>query len=150
MPCNNPYQFYKKKITNHFQLTDIEFERRFESTDLPPNLFTHEAHIRLAWIHILKYGEEKAVSKICEQILNFDNVHGKGDKFHMTVTVAAVKMVNHFIKKSQSNDFKVFIKEFPRLKAAFKELLEFHYGFDIFSSEKAKVDFVTPDLLPFN
>jgi hypothetical protein len=40
----------------HFSLTDIEFENQFENGTLKPELFSHEAHVRLAWIHIKKYG----------------------------------------------------------------------------------------------
>ena len=150
MPCSNPYLFYKRKITHHFQVDDIAFEVMFESAELPQNLFTHEAHLRLAWMYILKYGEEEAVRKICAQLLNYDIKNGKGDKFHMTVTVAGLKVVSHFIKKSKSDDFMEFTIEFPQLKSGFKELLCKHYGYDIFSSDKAKIAFVEPDLRPFN
>ncbi|MEO9513968.1 MAG: hypothetical protein ABJN84_05330 [Flavobacteriaceae bacterium] len=137
-------------MTSHTQLSDKEFEALFEKGNLPPSLFSHIAHLRLAWLYINKYGEEKAAVKMCQEIKQFDQLHGKGDKFHKTITVAAVKLVKHFMNKSETNDFEGFIKEFPRLKTAFKELLGFHYSFDIASSEKAKAEFVAPDLLPFS
>lgn len=137
-------------MTNHSQLDDKEFETLFEKGDLPPSLFSHEAHLRLAWLYINKYGEKEAAAKTCREIKQFDHLHGKGDKFNTTVSVAAIKMVHHFIKKSESNDFFSFIQEFPRLKTAFKELLFQHYGLDIFSNEEAKTSFIEPDLLPFD
>ena len=140
----------RKFLTNHFQLTDTEFETCFENGTLPPTLFDHEAHLRLAWVYIKKYGEAKAIEKVCEDIKQYDLLHGKGDKFHVTVTVAAVKAVHHFYQKTKSGDFKGFIEKFPKLKTAFKALLDQHYGFNIFSNEKAKVQYLEPDLLPFH
>lgn len=150
MSCSNPYQWYKNSITHHSQLNDGQFESLFEQGDLPPSLFDHEAHLRLAWLYITKYGEERAKHKTCNEIKRFDKLHGNGDKFNVTVTTAALKTVQHFLSKSKSEDFSGFIKEFPRLKYAFKELLDQHYGIDIFSNEKAKVSYIEPDILPFD
>ncbi|NJB69710.1 hypothetical protein GGR42_000172 [Saonia flava] len=124
MSCTSPYhRNYHEKLEKHFQLTDEEFEKQFESCKLEPSFFTHEAHIRLAWIHLGKYSEEIAAENICKQILNFDRIHGDGNKFNKGVTEASVKTVSHFKAKSASTTFEGFIKEFPELKTNLKELL---------------------------
>jgi hypothetical protein len=133
----------------HFDLTDAEFELAFKERTLDPTLFTHEAHLRLAWIHVRQYGVEHAIENINQQLLQFVDYVGARDKFNKTVTVAAIRAVNHFINKSKSESFADFIQEFPRLKYNFKELLAFHYGYEIFKSEKAKKEYIEPDLLPF-
>ena len=150
MSCTNLMKRYNESITNHFQLTDAEFESQFEKGKLNPRLFSHEAHLRLAWIYIQKYGESGASDKICREIQQFDQMHGDGTKFNATVTVAAVKMVHHFMRKSISGDFNTFIEKYPRLKTSFKDLLEQHYKMDVFANEEAKSHFVQPDLLPFD
>ena len=33
-------------------MTDDELVHAFESTDLPPKAFTHEAHVRVAWCYL--------------------------------------------------------------------------------------------------
>ena len=137
-------------MEQHLRLTDAQFEHQFENCTLDPALFSHEAHLRLAWIHIKKYGSEKACLNVCQQIRKFDNTFGKGDKFHNTLTVAAVKAVYHFTLKSKSNTFSEFITEFPRLSHSFKDLIETHYGFDVFRSKKAKHSYLEPDLVPFD
>lgn len=137
------------KTKDHWSLSDGEFESQFERYTLKPAMFSHEAHIRLAYIHIEKYGLEQAEINMCTQIQGFANSLGGGDKFNKTVTVAAVKTVNHFMEKASSTNFKDFINEFPRLITKFKDLLEQHYGYNIFSDEKAKKDYIEPDLLPF-
>ncbi len=150
MSCIHPNLWYGKNHTHHSQFSDSEFIEAFESASLDPKLFNHEAHLRLAWIYIQNHGEQKAIEKTCTGIKDFDIIYGKGDKFHTTITVAAVKVVHHFMKKSESKSFADFIEEFPRLKVAFKELLDQHYGFNIFSSDEAKTNYIVPDILPFD
>jgi hypothetical protein len=149
MSCIRPNYRHSKLLVSHFQLDDTTFEYKFEKGSLPPSLFTHEAHLRLAWIYIKNYGEKKAAEKISREIEQFDILHGCGDKFNKTITIAAIKVVNHFVGKSKSEDFKSFIQEFPRLKTAFKELLDSHYSSNILTSKKAKIQFIEPDILPF-
>lgn len=135
---------------NHLQLDDQEFEQQFRTCTLSPDLFNHEAHIRLAWIHLKKYGQEQAMQNIEDQLLYFVDNLGARDKFNKTLTIAAIKAVHHFMLKSEAVYFKDFIEEFPRLKYNFKELMSYHYRIDIFNSKKAKTKFLEPDLLPFD
>jgi len=137
-------------MEKHFTLTDTEFETQFQSCSLDPAIFTHEAHLRLAWIHITKYGADIAIDNIRCQLQNFVDSLGAKNKYNETVTVAATKAVYHFILKSKTNNFKDFIVENSRLKNNFKELLAFHYQTDIFNSPAAKERYLVPDLLPFD
>jgi len=137
-------------MENHFELTDCDFEKKFIRCELNPSNFTHEAHLRLAWINIKKYGIKQAEKNIQNQLQKFVEFVGAKDKYNMTLTLAAIKAVYHFILKSNADNFKDFIAEFPRLKYNFKELMDCHYGFDIYNSEKAKTEFLEPDLVPFD
>ncbi len=137
-------------MNTHYHYNDQAFEKAFEDRSFEPSLFSHEAHLRLAWIHIHKYGPNQACENVCRQIRAFDQTHGDGSKFHKTMTVAAVKAVYHFILKAKAKDFQIFIQTFPRLKTNFKALLDQHYGFDLLESKKARVEFVAPDLLAFD
>jgi hypothetical protein len=137
-------------MENHFELTDSEFEQQFKSCELDPTLFSHEAHLRLAYIHIKKYGLGQAITNVCDQLAAYVTHLGATDKYNTTLTFAAVKAVYHFMQKSNANDFKGFIAEFPQLKNEFKRLMQSHYDFDIFNSQKAKKAFLEPNLLPFD
>lgn len=137
------------KLEEHYKLEDHTFEEQFRDCTLAPGLFTHEAHLRLAWIHIHNYGVESAVENMNVQIRNYAESLGAGSKFNRTVTEAAVKAVNHFMLRSTSKTFKDFIEEFPQLKSKFKELLGTHYSIDIFTSAEAKQKFIEPDRSPF-
>lgn len=136
-------------MQSHFDLNNEEFEKAFQTQAIEPRLFTHEAHLRLAWIHITKYGVEQAIENISTQLLQFFHYVGARDKFNKTVTVAAIYAVHHFVRKSKTNAFVGFIQEFPQLKNNFKELLGTHYSENIVNSKKAKQEYVEPDLQPF-
>lgn len=136
-------------MNSHYQLTDQEFTTAFMELTLDSKLFTHEAHLRLVWIYISQYGLKTAEVVLCEQIKSYVESLGEGDKFNITVTVAATKAVHHFIGRSNSETFEDLIQEFPRLKTEFKGLMGFHYGFEIFNNTTAKKVYLAPDLIPF-
>ena len=136
-------------MEKHYQLTDQQFEQQFKNCTLDPSLFTHEAHLRLAWIHIKKYGEEQAIINVCEQIRRFAENAGAHNKYNETVTIAAIKAVHHFMKRSDTNSFTKLIEEFPGLKNNFKVVIGSHYSIDVFKSGEAKEKYMEPDLLPF-
>jgi hypothetical protein len=137
-------------MNNHLELTDLQFEQQFADCKIDPALFSHEAHLRLAWIHIDKYGIDTAVTNICAQLKSFVQFLGVPEKYNETVTVAAIRAVYHFKLKSSTDNFHDFIAENPRLKMNFRELLAQHYKTDIFNSVKAKRRFIKPELLPFD
>jgi hypothetical protein len=137
-------------MDSHFMLTDSEFENQFGSCALDPAIFSHEAHLRLAWIHISKYGIENAIKNICSQLQNYVKHLGASDKYNETLTIAATRAVYHFMLKSESNSFGSFIEAHPRLKHNFKELMFAHYSTNIFTSERAKKEYLEPELLPFD
>jgi hypothetical protein len=137
-------------MDNHFELTDLELEEQFASGALDQKLFSHEAHLRLAWIHISNYGIHQAITAIRKQLQDFAERIGKKDKYNETITIASLHAVHHFMRRSKTDTFKDFITENPGLKFNFKELLGFHYRTNIFLSEKAKEGYLEPELLPFD
>ena len=137
-------------MEKHFSLSDSAFEKQFADQTLDPALFSHEAHIRLAWIHISKYGIDAAIVNITQQIRAFAAHHGDHDKYNETVTVAALRAVYHFMLRSGESSFQEFILAHPRLKYNFRELMNAHYRTDIFKNPAAKIQYLEPELLPFD
>jgi len=137
-------------MEKHFTLDDRTFEQQFADCTLDPALFSHEAHLRLAWIHLTQYGVDQAIQNICAQLKNFTAALGAQDKYNETVTIAAIRAVYHFMLRSQTDNFQDFIIENSRLKTAFKQLLYSHYSTDIFTSERAKREYLEPELLAFD
>jgi hypothetical protein len=136
-------------MKQYYNLEDEEFELQFANSSLDPKLFSHEAHIRLAWIHIKKYGVNKAIDNIRKQLQNYVQNLGISDKYNETLTVAAIKTVNHFMQKSDFQTFDEFISDNEKLKTNFRGIIGQHYSFDIFQSMEAKKKYLRPDLLDF-
>ena len=137
-------------MRSHNELSDSEFESAFNSARLDPELFSHEAHLRLAWIHITKYGVEKAISNITSQIKAYTKSLGADEKYHETLTIVGVRAVHHFMLRSETTDFEGFIQENTKLMDQFKDLVDSHYHEDIFKSDLARSIFIEPDKEPFN
>ena len=134
----------------HYKLTDSLLLKEMEQGNLDPRLFTHEAHLRWGWLLLKEYGLDQAIFKACSQLKRYTANLGASDKYNETVTVAAIRAIQHFQLKHNSDSFTEFISKAPRLKTSFKELLGFHYSKDIFKLNSAKSTFITPDLLPFD
>ena len=137
------------RVMNHWKYTDDEYEQVFASYRLKPGMFSHEAHLRLAYIHITKYGPKQAEINMCDQIKGYAESLGYYDKFNKTVTIASVKTMHHFMDKSNTNSFEGLMQEFPQLLNDFRGILSQHYGFNVFADKRAKKEYVEPDLQPF-
>ncbi|OSY88299.1 hypothetical protein WH52_05890 [Tenacibaculum holothuriorum] len=140
----------EKRVDSHYNLSDIEFDKQFSNCVLDPKLFSHEAHLRLGWLNIKNYGLEKGEERIQQQLLNYVEHVGAQDKYNTTVTIVAMRAINHFMKQSKTKSFKDFIAENVRLKTNFKELIAKHYSYDIFITDIGKDKFIEPDVLPFS
>ena len=143
------FHFCGMIIKDHTQLSDEDYERQFARCTFKPRLFSHEAHLRLAYIHIKKYGLTKAEENMVDQIKHFADYYGATEKFNKTVTIAAARAMNHFMEKATSDNFSDLMREFPKLSTNFKDILRQHYSFNVFSDPKAKKEFILPDLLSF-
>jgi hypothetical protein len=68
-------------MKTHYDLSDTQFEEAFKRAILAPQLFTHEAHLRLAWLHIKNYEIDNAITTITSQIKNYTRIlSAEGDK----------------------------------------------------------------------
>ena len=137
-------------MENHRKFNNSELISMINDCTLAPSNFTHEAHLRLAWIYLNNYELHEAIEHVNDLIFRYVAFLGAANKYNKTLTTAAIYMVFHFMNKSRFNTFEDFIAEFPRLKYNFKDLMACHYGFDIYNSENAKKEFLAPDLLPFS
>jgi hypothetical protein len=136
-------------MTSHNELTDAVFARAFDQCTLDPALFTHEAHLRMAWITIRQHGVDGAITIVSTQLKRFVVHAGAADKYNETVTIAATRAVHHFMQRYPEPTFEEFIRKAYRLKTNFRDLIACHYSQDIFRSEAARRDYLEPDLLEF-
>ncbi|MBX2815025.1 MAG: hypothetical protein KTR24_03475 [Saprospiraceae bacterium] len=136
-------------IQHHSQIDDSDFEHQFASGGLSPSLFDHEAHLRLAWIHVRRYGRDQAVVNITAQLKAYVRRLGASDKYHETLTIASIAAVHHFMRRSDAGSFNALLLEFPQLKYDFKSLIASHYSHNIFECSEARAIYQEPDLQPF-
>ncbi len=135
---------------SHWDYSDDQFLEKFISGSLNPGLFSHEAHIRLAYIFISRIGEERAIDETCSAIKGYvDHLKIEG-KYHETITVVAVKLVAKAMRDQSYDDIRAFLDSNPDLINRFKEIVQSHYSFDVFNDSSARAQFVEPDLLPFS
>ena len=123
-------------MTNKTQLTDNQLLGRIQECSLDPTDFTHETLLRLSWILIQKYGLDEAIQKNKEIKENYYKTALKSDKFNITLTKAYVEILHHFMERSSTNDFEKLLREFPRLKFNFKNLVKTHYGYNILKKHR--------------
>ena len=135
--------------TQSDHLDDKEFIAAVAECTLDPSLFTHRAHIRLAFTYLKTYHFSKAADLTCSASRNYDQIVGDGSKYHHTLTLASVKVVDHFIKKSPDSDFETLLSKYPRLLHNFQLLLDQHYSRSVWDNTIAKEFFTEPDLQAF-
>lgn len=118
------------------ELNNEELLQQFEDCTLNPSLFTHEVLLKLTWILINKYGLKEAIVKNCELKEQYYIKALKSKKFNITLTKAYTEILYHFMQKSTTKDFDKLLREFPRLKYNFKDLVRTHYGYDILKEHR--------------
>ncbi|MGI9548106.1 MAG: hypothetical protein ACR2MM_12760 [Flavobacteriaceae bacterium] len=136
-------------MEKHCQYSDSQLMLAMENAALDPGVFTHEAHLRWGWLLLEACGLEVAVERACSQLKQYTAQLGVEDKYNETITIAAIRAIQHFRLKNKNESFYEFIDRAARLKTSFKELMSAHYSEDIFRSKKAKQKYLKPDLLPF-
>jgi len=136
-------------LEKHWRFSDEVYEQKFRDIKFPPLYFSHEAHLRLAYIHLEKYGLEQSIENMCTQIYDFAIKYGATMKFNATVTYASLQIMYHYMGKGESDSFSDLMKEFPNLLQDFKGEIQQYYSWDVFRSPKAKATIHKPDLKSF-
>lgn len=123
-------------MTTPKELSDNELLEQIENCTLSPELFTHEIMLRLAWILIQKHGLEVAIVKNATIKERYFKIALKSDKFNKTLTRAYVEILSYFMTKSKTTNFDKLLREFPRLRHDFKNLVKTHYGYNILKEHR--------------
>lgn len=124
-------------------MNDHEFALAFERCEISNADFHHRDHVRLAWFYLRRYGAE-ADARIAAAIRNFAAHHGKLDKYHQTMTIAWMRLVE---AAAAIDRFEDAVAAFPRLLD--KNYLREFYSDELLGTENARNNFVEPDKRPF-
>lgn len=118
-------------IEQHKELSDDAFIKSFKDCTLEEAQFTHEAHLRLAWLQIHHLGEIRAIQMVTVMIMKYTKHVGAESIFNLDLTVAAVKLVAKLDALNNHENFDSFMASNPMLKTDFKGLILEHYGIEL-------------------
>jgi hypothetical protein len=125
---------------------DHLFRKQFEAGLITPCNFNHRAHLRLAYSYLCNDDIEISQQNMCRAIQAFlANYCIDPSKYHETLTRAWILAVQHFMNNAQpalsADDF---ISHHPRLLDT--DIMLTHYSKAVLKSERARLQFVEPDL----
>ncbi len=151
-------------------MTDDEFLTKIENRNLDRAEWTHEAHVRMAWLYVARTGTYTAargkvrsgIKKLNQAFLARQNApcgatpppepvaepaaEAKPIGFHETITTAFVRLVA--ARARDGEKFTAFRKRNPDLFDRKLSALLTHYSRELLFSDEAKVRFAQPDLAP--
>ena len=89
-------------------MSDSGLLAAFESCTLPKAEWTHEAHVRTAWIYLTTRSFDDALAALRNGILQYNRSLGNTTGYHDTVTVAFTRIIAARIHASPADDFPDF------------------------------------------
>ena len=127
-------------------LDDDAFIATFEQGRFGDDPFPHEAHVRMAWLYVTRFGVEAAIDRAAAGIRTLAKSKGKETLYHDTVTRTWVYLVAEAVSWSPSLGFREFLTRNPQLLD--KRLLLEYYSSGVLSSPQARAAWIAPDLAP--
>ncbi len=126
-------------------MDDREFTAAFEACTLPPTLFTHREHVRLAWLYLREEPLLGALTRFVEGLKRYATSLGAAAKYHETITWAFLFVIHERMQqRGPTETFEEFEAANPDL-FAWKSLMGNYYREETLQSARAKASFVMPD-----
>lgn len=133
-------------------MNDQKLLERFEDQSILNHDFSHEKHIRVAYIYLSQNSFEKGHELIIDGIKKLNAVNAVPEEvrtrgFHQTLTIAWAKLV---YLRLEDNDFESsldFLEHYPELLNT--RLVNAYYSTEYLMSWQAKREFVEPDIKAF-
>jgi len=124
-------------------VSDEEFLRALEGGELPEAEFGHAAHVRAAYLYLRRGDFAAALTRIRAAIGNHARRLGKADRYHETITVAYLALIQqHMCLRGDGGGWPGFARENPELLQA--DLLLHYYPRSQLQSELARRVFILP------
>lgn len=124
-------------------MTDDEFLRALERCELPESDFRHADHVRAAYLYLRVADFAGALLRIERAIRNYAAHLGKPDRYHQTITVAYVALVQqHLCERGHGGDWEEFARDNPELFQP--GLLQHFYSKAQLESDLARRVFMLP------
>ena len=131
----------------HADLSNQQFLQQIETVTINPELFTHEAHIRMAWLYLNGFDHETALQCISAAIKGIDAKYAGGMKYHHTITMVFANTMAALMHNKVHKSWQEFIVGNAGLGIS-KKFLSDYYSDELLYSDEAKTQFVSPDKKP--
>jgi len=122
-------------------VTDAEFLVSLESGTLPESEFNHASHVRAARLYLLQDSFPAALVKMSITLRNYAAARDKPDRYHETVTVAYLALVNErLLLRGDGGGWRGFLEQNHELLE--RRLLTHYYRPETLASPTARRVFI--------
>lgn len=120
----------------------------FADLTLPPSVFNHRAHLRVAWLLIKKYGRDEAEIRMCRQLKRFAAHVGTANKYHCTLTAALMRLIAFAAQEHSMETWPIFLARNQALLHDMHSVVARHYSPELLCTDSARTEFIPPDRAP--
>jgi len=122
-------------------MIDTEFLAALEAGTLPEAEFDHAGHVRAAWLYLRQDTFPEALAKMSRALRSYASAHGKADRYHETVTVAFLALINERLQlHGDGGDWRSFLAHNQELLD--RRLLRHYYRPETLASPAARRVFI--------
>jgi hypothetical protein len=123
---------------------DLQLRRQFETRTLENAAFRHREHVRLTWGYLTSEPPAAVEARLCRALLELATSHGVAQRFHHTLTVAWVRLIESARRSHPDMPFDALIEMYPSLLD--KDAPLAYYTREHLYSEDARTRWVAPNL----
>ncbi|NVJ70402.1 MAG: hypothetical protein HWE08_08620 [Alphaproteobacteria bacterium] len=127
-------------------MTDDQFMSAFEDATLDPNLFDHEAHIRMGWLYVTRYPLTEAIDRFASSLKRLTKALGAEAKYHETITWFYMLLIADRQALCTAKSFDGFLAANTDLVGK-PSVLTRYYHPKTLASVRARTHYVLPDMV---
>jgi hypothetical protein len=132
-------------------MDDEAFIEEFETCRWPLDRWHHREHIKIAYLYLRRYPFETATARLREKLKAYAAANNVPDSansgYHETMTQAWMRLIHLTLcEYGPAENADAFYERSPQLSQ--QKTLRLFYTREVFTSPRAKVEFVEPDLAP--
>jgi len=118
--------------------------QQFESGQVDPDLFDHEAHVYMGWLYVREFELADAILRFDAALKRLTTRLGVPGKYHATITWLFLLLISERLDNDESwQSFRSRNKELIRNS---KTTLTRYYSDALLFSDRARERFVLPDI----
>jgi hypothetical protein len=125
---------------------DLRLLDNFEARTLANDAFRHREHVRLTWIYLTREPPEAVADRLCRSLLVLATSHGVPQRFHHTLTVAWVRIIDAARRAHPDLPFDALVDACPLLLD--KDAPLAYYTREHLYSDDARKFWLEPNLKP--